>query len=111
MLDKEDPLTVGTFFYILSYVAITNLNASDAKQTSRLIDGFPGAIKAYFVRDTPHTVYAFAERLKSVAVKHAYKQTAAFPSTAAASLAALTNARSCCSVIARSPKITSSIGC
>lgn len=84
--------SLGYVFYVLSYVAVTNTNASDPEKTDRLIAGFPWALKAYFVRDTPQMVQAFTERLKSVAVEHVYKQATAYGGTSPASLPAPANA-------------------
>lgn len=59
-----------------SYVAVTSSSALDVEKMNRLIDEFPRALKAHFVRDTPKTVHAFTKRLKGVAVEHAYEQSA-----------------------------------
>ena len=72
MLAKEDPLSY--VFHALSYIDITNPNATELEKANRLIDGLPRPLKAYFVRDTPDTVERFTARLKSVALEHAYKQ-------------------------------------
>lgn len=72
MMASEDPL--GDVLHVLSGVTVTNLNASDVEKTNRLLDGLSRAFKAYFVWDTPQTAHPFSERLKSLAVEHAYKQ-------------------------------------
>lgn len=85
---------VKTLWYVLhslSYVALTNPNASDAEKTNRLIDGLPRVINQNFVRYA-QTVHAITERLKSVTGERAYKLTTISSRMTAASLAAMTNA-------------------
>lgn len=50
-----------------------------------------GASICHFVRDTAQTVHAFTDCLRSAAVKHVYKQSAAYGGTSASFLAALAN--------------------
>lgn len=91
MLASEDPLSY--IFHILSYVTITSPAATELEKTNRLIDGLPRALRSYFARGTPDTGQAFTDRLKSVAVEHAYKQGVfSTSSTSGTALAALATA-------------------
>lgn len=61
-------------FHVFIYGNIDNPTATNAEKTNRLVDSLPKSLRAYFVRDTPKTVQDFTERLKLVAVEHAYTQ-------------------------------------
>ena len=71
---NENPLAY--VYNVLNYLKVTRPNATEPEKVDKLYDYLPLALKAEFVNNVSQSVAAFAEKLKNINRKLAFRQAA-----------------------------------